>query len=400
MHTSKNFFRVAIIASLISLVIILPTFNVAASNEKPFEGVKLNVLFSAAHAQVLSRKARVDSFEERTGIEVNYIGTPYANLKNKITSDAVMGGGKFDVVTFAYTLLPSMSKYLTPLNEFIEEDNFDIGQFPEAFIGSATYKGNIYGLNPASFMPLFYRKDVFKELNIDPPNTWSELIEVGKKIEENTDLAAISMYYSSAKGGQNKYCWAPIFWSNGGRVFNDDWKPVFNNEAGIEATKRYVELKDISAKGSLAFDEQDAMNSIAKNNSAMFYGWSWMYPVINSKMASEEVKGNVDIAAIPKWEGKQRAGGIFTMPWSVMEHSEHKRAAWEYIKWFHSVPVEKDILVSTWTDEAPEAQKTISASQIENYQDEKLNEISNGFYRTGLKSIRGAKVLPQIPEWP
>src|SRR5699024_2505982 len=107
---------------------------------------------------------------------------------------------------------------------------------------------------------LFYRKDIFEDLDLDPPKTWNELEKAGEKIVSNTDKSAITPYYKSGNNGQNLYLCTSYLWSNDGGLFDENMKPIFNNEEGLEATKDYIDLlrEGLAPEGSAAFAEQES----------------------------------------------------------------------------------------------------------------------------------------------
>jgi len=70
---------------------------------------------------------------------------------------------------------------------------------------------------------LFYRQDVFEELELDVPTTWAELEAASEAIKEGSDLDPISMYYG-INAGQNMFIWEALVWSNGGDLFVPGWE--------------------------------------------------------------------------------------------------------------------------------------------------------------------------------
>jgi len=389
-----------LILGLILSILFMPGIVKA---EKSHDGETVDVVIPAASNQYIAHKARVEQFEEDTGIEVNYIGIPYGNIRGKLMTEGVSMRGKYDVVHYNSTWMASLSKFLQPLGSYVQEDNYEMNKFPEVYQRAVKFDGNTYGVPYRGHVEVFYyRKDLFSDLDLEVPENWGDLMEVGKVIQDKTDLHGAAMYGSAGQAQQNKYCWAPLLWSNSGEIFNESWEPVFNNEEGVEATQRWVNLmNEIGAPGSKAFNEQDAQNSLAQGKSATMWGWWWMYRIVNSEdTATEEVVGNIDLAPMPKWEGEKRAGAALLLPVGIMESSKHKGAAWEYIKWATQREIEKDIVMDTWTGEAPSGQGTIVVVHKKNLKDPEINEVSNGLYEKALGTIEGARMFPQIPEWP
>ncbi|MET8012295.1 extracellular solute-binding protein [Streptomyces sp. NPDC005271] len=85
---------------------------------------------------------------------------------------------------------------------------------------AVTVGGKVYG---APFFvgarALYYRTDIFKELNLEPPATQDELIAAAKKIR-----SAHPDMYGLAVGGASTYAAMPFIWSNGGDLANEKGK--------------------------------------------------------------------------------------------------------------------------------------------------------------------------------
>ncbi|SFK05279.1 multiple sugar transport system substrate-binding protein [Halobacillus dabanensis] len=392
------------VSTIISMLLIL-SFLIAGCSSSSSGGSsddnKISVLLSAGEVgQFNAWQARTEEFTKETGIEVEYIIVPYENLLEDITTAGISGSGAYDVVAYLDTMGPSIQQFLEPLNEYAEEDDFEFNRWPEAVLNLSTYDDKVYSLPVRSHVQmLFYRKDIFEELNIDSPETWEELVSAGQKVQDNTDLSGIVPYYGAGNNGQNLYMWTSYLWSNGGEIFDENMKPVFNNKNGVEATERYISLLDtIAPAGSKTFGEQDARTNFQNGKSAMWIGWWWAYSGFNSD--GSELADNVGFAQVPKWDGKESVSNVSSFPMAMTKGSQNKDAAWEYLKWLAEPEMEKDIVMDTLTNESPAEQHSIVVTQKANLKDEKLNELSDNFYNVGLKNFQSAKTFPTIPEWP
>lgn len=377
-----------------------------SSGSEDLEGETVTVAVTEGDiGQFNAWEARSDEFTEETGIEVEFIGVPYNNLLDRITTEGISGEGTFDLVTYLDTMGPSVQQFLEPLDEYAAEDDYNFDRFPESSLNLSTFDDEVHSLPVrANAQLMFYRKDVFEDLGIDPPETWTELEEAGKEITENTEMSAISPYYQGGNNGQNMYMWTSYLWSNGSDIFDEDMKPVFNSEEGIEATQRYVDLlveDEIASPGSVSFGEQDARTDFKQGNSAMWVGWWWVYSDFNlSDSADEEVQGNVGFTTVPGWEGKGSTANISTFPLGMMKDSENKEAAWEFMKWISEPENEKEIVMDALNGDSPSDQFSTDISQTENFNDEELNEAGDDLFKVGGEAFGNAQTLPKIPEWP
>jgi len=179
---------------------------------------------------------------------------------------------------------------MAPLDEYIERDGWDLENYPQSYLdaGVRAEDGARFGIpfRGHPFM-LFYRQDVFEELELDVPTTWAELEAASEAIKEGSDLDPISMYYG-INAGQNMFIWEALVWSNGGDLFDENWEPTFNDELAVEATQRYIDFlnNEMTGPGSVAFNEQEG-------NAEYNQGRAWM---LNAEQEKEVVLDDSDPA--------------------------------------------------------------------------------------------------------
>ncbi len=398
--SSAVFFTGAVVSSL-----VLSACGNDTSSED-LEGESITVALSEGDiGQFNAWQARSEEFTEETGIEVEFTEIPYNNLLDRITTEGISGQGTFDLVTHLDVMGPSSRQFFEPLDEYAEADDYNFDRFPESTLDLSTYEGEIYSLPVrANAQLMFYRKDVFEDLGIDPPETWEELEQAGATITEETDMAGIAPYYQAGNNGQNLYMWTSYLWSNGADILDEDMRPVFNSEEGIEATQRYIDLlveDEIATSGSVSFGEQEARTNFKQSNSAMWIGWWWVYSDFNfSDSSDEEVLGNVGFTTVPGWEGKESVSNISTFPLAMMQDSQNKEAAWEFMKWLSDPEFEKDVVLDALNGDSPSNQFSTDISQTANLNDEELNEAGDDLFTTGGESFENAQTLPKFENWP
>lgn len=392
-----------------------PAEPAAASNEdaaliqtygltpgKPYEGTKLRFLIccpTATQFAALTRRTPTE-FTRLTGIEVQWDDSPFSAFQEKLLTEAVAGTGDYDVVAWVDAWGHGIKPFLVPLDDRIKEAGIDMSDFPQAYVEVA--KGNdgtTYGIPFRGHAQiLFYRKDVLEELGLEPPATWQELIEAGKAIEAESDLEAISMYYG-VNAGQNLFNWLNHLWGNGADIFDEKQCPIFNSPEGVEATQAYVDLllkHELTAPGSVTFNEQDANLEMVQGRAAMFVGWSWMYDrFTNKETAAPDVYGNVGFAPAPGWEGGEPLTYGYIWPVGILQSSKNQDAAWEYIKWLTNVQVEREIAI----DKSDPMTSNIVVVHLSNLRDPEVNATTGGLQEVMGEILETARTEPLIEEW-
>jgi len=385
-----------------------PSGAAGESGDKPHAGATVKVLLSAGGTgQFNAWRARAPKFTEQTGINVEFIETPYENLLENITSDGLANAGTYDLVAHLDTMGSSISNFLEPLDEYAKRDNFDLSRWSPALLDLSTFDGKLQSLPVRGHVQLlFYRKDLFEKAGVDVPKTWAELEEAGKKVKEATGKEGIVTYFAPGNNGQNLYMWTAYLWSNGGDIFDENNKPVFNSPEGVAATQRYIDLllkHRIASENTITFGEQDARTSFKNGDAAMLLVWWWAYPEFNDpELSAPEVAGNVGFATVPAWEGKPEQGttNILTFPLGMMKGSKNKDAAWEVLKWIASPEEELAIVTATVDGTAPSNQNSTVATQQQTLANEALNAKMDGFFNIAAEGFQSARTLPKLKEWP
>jgi multiple sugar transport system substrate-binding protein len=403
----KNLFYSAALLVLIAGLVFGATAHAAdkmpygLKSGMPYKGTKVTFLVHNA-AQSQASAKRVGEFTDLTGIEVEFLMVPFPSLREKITADGVAGSGDIDLYCFLDGWGPSMTGFLTPLNDYLKSDGIDLAEIlPPAYIKGGTYDDITYGI-PVRGHPqlLLYRTDLFEQAGVTPPKTWKELIEVSKKIKEKTGKDGIAMYYGKGNSAQNLFVWYAFLKSAGASIFDDKMMPAFNSPEGLEATQYYVDLllkHKVAAPGSVAFKEYEASQAVAQDNAAMVIVWWWHFGTLtNPEKAQEVVAKNMGFAPVPEWEGKGKATLALSMPIGIAAASKKKEAAWEFLKWITNPDLEK----ANFLDKSDPKTSTIVVVQKANLVDPEINKVSNGMHAAAAESLAVSDTLPMIPEWP
>ena len=365
---------------------------------KPFAGTNVTLMLPNA-AQYRGQALRLGQLEEMTGIKARYSWVPYAQLLDKITIEAVAGSSTYDLVTYQDSWGPSLSNYLEPIDAWLARDRFDFDSYPEVFRQASRFQGVTYGLPVrGQAQLLFYRKDLLRQAGVQPPQTWEEVIVVSRAVQDKTGIFGIAMDYGKGNGFQNLFSWFNFLWGKGGELLDASGRARFNDAAGVEATQAYLDLllkHKVANPGSVQFQENDKVNSMAQGKSAMMCGWWWGYPVMigaNGKLTIEQV----GFAQIPSFQKGKRVTLGNCMPISVNKLSRNKEAAWECLKWMGN----PDLEIETATDKSAPKNSDMIVTRTASFQNENVNHANNGIHREGLKSLLTARPIPQLRAWP
>lgn len=367
---------------------------------KPYDGTELNFLICCTPvAQFAALIERTQEFTELTGITVNWSNTPYESYRDQILVEASAGTGSYDLVAWVDSWGPQIEPFLTPLDDLVAADGIDLSDYPEVYLDAGRFGGEtLYGLplRGHAFM-LWYRQDVLKSAGLEVPTTWQGIAEAARVIQEQTDMEGVSLYYNVGTG-QNLFAWLSMLWGAGGDVFDAEYRPIFNNEAGLEATELYASfIRDgLTAPDAAARTEQEGWQAMAQGRAAMFPGWSWIYESLaNPEFSQQEVIDNLGFVAAPGWEGGERTSYGYIWPVGIFSASRNQEAAWEYLKWLTSEQVGLELVL----DKSRPEFSTVVATHYSALRSPEVNETTGGLQEAMADSLEEARTQPLVPEW-
>lgn len=183
-------------------------------------------------------------------VEPVYTGN-YDDTVTKIQT-AMQGGTPPDVFVSLATQRFTMAStgMAMPLDELIEADGDEgkayIDDFLPGFMEDSYVDGKIYSIPfQRSTMVLYYNKDAFKEVGLDPeapPTTWEELAEYGQKLTNDGRYGVgIALNSGSAQWAFTGFCLQNS--TDGQNLMSEDGKSVyFNTPENVEALQFWLDL--------------------------------------------------------------------------------------------------------------------------------------------------------------
>lgn len=283
-------------------------------------------------------KLCADFNAENPDIKVNPVYTGnYDDTVVKIQT-AITGGNPPDVFVSLATQRFTMAStgMAMPLDDLIAADG-DVGKayiddFLDGFMEDSYVDGKIYSIPfQRSTMVLYYNKDAFREVGLDPeapPTTWEELVTYAQKLtNENREGVGIALNSGSAQWAFTGFALQNS--TDGKNLMSDDGKTVyFNTPENVEALQFWIDLQnkyDCMAEGIVQWT--DLPTQFLAGQVAMIYHTTGNMANINSNATFD-----FGTAFLPA--GKRVAaptgGGNFYITSGLSE--ERVQAAWKFIK--------------------------------------------------------------------
>ncbi|NYH78378.1 N,N'-diacetylchitobiose transport system substrate-binding protein [Actinopolyspora biskrensis] len=200
----------------------------------------------------------------------------------------------------------------------------------ESVLETAGVNGKTYGVPWfTGVRALYYRTDVFEELNLEPPRTLGELAETARRVHtERPDMYGISA------GGKYTYAMMPFIWASGGELAtkNGSWESAIDAEEARTGIRRYTELIDPSVcppEQCAQLTGTESVQAFAGGKAAMTIGGDFNRSAVDAGAAGE----NYDVVPLPGTEpgsiAPAFAGGNLL---GVLRSSDRSSLAQEFIR--------------------------------------------------------------------
>ncbi|MEZ5934968.1 MAG: extracellular solute-binding protein [Alphaproteobacteria bacterium] len=162
----------------------------AVEAAKQYAGTKITIAWEAGLQSLDPLNFSGPKWTELTGIEVQVVELPIAEMFTKILQEHRGGTGAYDALNVVPAWMPDLVRAgaLEPLDAFVDQ----YGYRDELQEIAPVYRDNqmtvddiIYGFPDDGDVFLFYyRKDIFEENGLSVPTTWEEFAEIGQQLTD------------------------------------------------------------------------------------------------------------------------------------------------------------------------------------------------------------------------
>jgi multiple sugar transport system substrate-binding protein len=317
--TKREFLRSSSAIAALPLIGMKPSHGIAQ------EAGTIRFLAPAEDVSVYVQKTIIPKFKEETGITVLVDQVEYNSLYTKEVLE--FRSATYDVyqVDQVWAQQFAKSNYLLPLDEEISPQTL------ASFFPTLSKIGNVDGKQwvvPFSAIPVnfTYRKDL-----TSAPETWTDVLEAAKRLTRpasGNEPALWGFPIRGQAGNPITWTWLPMLWSFGGDAFDANFRPIYNNEQGLESVAFYAELYKYSPPGWLS-DAQVA-NYMEQGQGAQ----TTLQMVFNAPMSSPEtskVADKIAFSGMPKQATRASILGLWTL--GISAKSQNKKNAVKFIEY-------------------------------------------------------------------
>jgi multiple sugar transport system substrate-binding protein len=182
-------------------------------------------------------------------------------------------------------------------------------------------------------------------------DTWDGVLEAARALKSK-GVTKYPLVWSWQQAEALICDYATLLGAFGGSFLDGAGKPMFNKGGGVQALElmRQSIVDGLSNPTSTQSLEEDVRRVFSAGQASMAMNWTYMYGLANDPKESQ-VAGQVEILQTPSGPGG-RPGVNGSMALAVSAESQKQEAAWKYVTYLTSQPVQDKFAVSSlpvWT---------------------------------------------------
>lgn len=345
---------------LLGMMALLASLGVAAGPYDDYKGQTLVVNFPA-HPHYAAVMKVLPEFTRETGIRVEVDQLQYLKMREKQTLELTKNKGDYDLIAYVVfskadyvyaDQLENLARYF--MNPKLADPAYDAGDLIEGYVANigvaggqkgymAGPTGSLYGIPFGSETSILgYRTDIFEKHGLNVPQTYDELLELACRIPElEPGMGGLSSRAASGHHASHAFLLhlAPL----GGRIFDDSWKPIVNNEAGVKAANALKTIVDCGPEGAQTFGFAEAGAAFLQGDTAMFLDSTVFAGSVNDPEKSKVV-GKIGWAPHPMGVRRGSQTGGFGI--GIPKNAQNKEAAFLLMQWLTSKKADKLIALA------------------------------------------------------
>lgn len=300
----------------------------------------------------IMQKMTDSQFTSDTGIKVKISVMPDPN-KLILANSA---GNTPDVALGLASYMPFDLAIRGALYDLTEFDDFwtVANDFAPGAIVPYILDDGVYAIpETLEFNALVYRKDVFKALDLEVPDTWDDVVGILPTLQRYD----MNFYYPTAGGTALKWFYqtSPLIYQNGGSLYSSDGlSTTINSEASVKGLQL---LGDLYTTYSLPEQVPVFYNSFRYNKLPV--GIIDFNTYMQLKNAAPELVGQWALAPYPgvynettdtvdRWYIGNGTGGI------LFKDSDDVDGSWEFMKWWMSTTIQTEFAYTLQGTYGPE----------------------------------------------
>lgn len=296
-------------------------------------------------------------------VELLYTGNQFVTRDKLIAAVAAGQPPHVCLVDQFWPPLMVATGALVPLKNFVDTDSY-FADFNQISLDTVTVEGEIWTMPfSLSNQILFYNKDKFREVGLDPekpPATWEELLEYAKLLTRDLDgdgrIDEWGVNFTTRANMGAVYTFITFLWQAGGRIYNEDFSAAaFNDETAVETVQFWRDLA-----------HRHKVLNLSPPQEGFETGRIAMQIASTSSIEATKRKVNFDLGIAPLPSYRQKVTGVGGSSLAIFKTTpQEEAAAWTFVQWMSSP--ENNLKWSTLTGYTPLRKSVLASPEYQSY---------------------------------
>jgi len=296
----------------------------------------------------------VKAFEQQNpNIKIELVEGPNATnlVEDLYTSAFLLGDSPYDLINMDVVWTPKFAAagWLMDLSDRVTTT--DLARFSPVDVEGSRYEGKLYRLPMRSDVGLlYYRKDLLDAAGLKPPETFDELLQASKTLQQQGKVpwgyvwqgrqyeGAVAMFVEVLKG------------------FGGSWIDPNTKAVGLDRPETIQAInflkntmsEGISPPGVTTYVEEDTRRFFQSGQAAFLRSWPYVWTLANAE--DSKLKGKVGIQPMVHAAGKESGACLGGWGLGISKTSAHPDEAWKAVQFFSSAePLKGFILKEGYT---------------------------------------------------
>ncbi|MEZ0170243.1 ABC transporter substrate-binding protein [Microvirga sp. TS319] len=258
-------------------------------------------------------KQGVDAWAKKTGNTVKIVSTPNSATERLALYQQLLAAGAGDIDVFQIDVVWT-GILAGHLQDLTAKARGEIGQHLPAMAETSEVNGKVMAMPWfADAGLLYYRKDLLEKYKRPVPQTWADLTETARIVQEGERKEGKNDFWGYVWQGRayeglttNALEWIASY--NGGTIVDEKGEITVENPKAAEALKTAAGwVGSITPEGVLNYTEEEARGVFQAGNAVFMRNWPYAWALAQG--ADSTIRDKVGIAPLPKGGADGRHAG-------------------------------------------------------------------------------------------
>jgi multiple sugar transport system substrate-binding protein len=342
----KRFFMRFLLIVILVLTLGRMVDSAQPSNNTP---ITIRTLMSAPDALIM--RSLVAEFNEKNpDINLEIVEGPNATnqVEDLYSSSFLLGNSPYDLVFMDSIWVPKFAaaRWLSPLSDKIP--SAELSQFLQGDVNGGIYQQKLYRIpfNSNAGM-LYYRKDLLEQTGHSPPETFEDLIQISKDLQQQGLIDWGFLWQGKQYEGLSAV-FVEVLQGFGGFWVNPNTLEIGLEQkeaiAAVKFLKQTIKEK-ISPPGVVTYQEEETRRFFQNGKAAFLRNWPYVFRL--ASLDDSFIKGKFGIK--PMVHSPNFSSGACQGGWGfgIAKNTQHLDEAWRAIAFLTSEETQKKMTLRT-----------------------------------------------------